>query len=81
MVTEPTDMAGDDAGAAPAEEAAAGSEGATAGAGAPLHFEDRPAWEGDEPSDAFSDKPQLFVGGAFAGGFVLAQVLKRLSRG
>jgi hypothetical protein len=30
--------------------------------------------------DAFADRPELFVGAAFAGGFVLAQILKRLAR-
>jgi hypothetical protein len=28
--------------------------------------------------DAFAERPELFVGGAFVGGLVLAMVLKRL---
>jgi hypothetical protein len=28
--------------------------------------------------DAFADHPELFVGAAFVGGLVLAQILKRL---
>lgn len=32
----------------------------------------------DGADDAFSEQPHLFVAGAFAGGFVLAQILKRL---
>jgi hypothetical protein len=30
--------------------------------------------------DAFDERPEAFVGAAFAGGFVLALLLKRLSR-
>jgi hypothetical protein len=34
---------------------------------------------GDEAAqDAFAEKPHLYVAGAFAGGLVLAQILKRL---
>ena len=29
-------------------------------------------------ADAFDERPELFVGAAFAGGFALAQLLKRL---
>jgi hypothetical protein len=41
-----------------------------------------PAWghpPGAEPSTA-SDRPELAVGAAFAGGFLLAMILKRLAR-
>jgi hypothetical protein len=31
--------------------------------------------------DAFSDRPHIWVAGAFVGGFVFAQVLKRLGGG
>jgi hypothetical protein len=31
-------------------------------------------------SDAFAQRPELFVGAAFAGGVVLAQILKRVRR-
>jgi hypothetical protein len=30
--------------------------------------------------DAFAERPEIFVGAAFAGGLVLAQVLRRLRR-
>lgn len=30
--------------------------------------------------DAFAQRPELFVGAAFAGGLVLAQILKRVGR-
>jgi hypothetical protein len=30
--------------------------------------------------DAFATRPELFVGAAFAGGLVLAQILKRVGR-
>jgi len=30
--------------------------------------------------DAYSERPELFVGAAFAGGFALAMILKRLAR-
>jgi hypothetical protein len=30
--------------------------------------------------DAFAERPEVFVGAAFAGGLVLAQILKRLRR-
>jgi hypothetical protein len=31
-------------------------------------------------NDAFAQRPELFVGAAFAGGLVLAQILKRVRR-
>jgi hypothetical protein len=30
--------------------------------------------------DAFSERPELFVAGAFVGGFALAMILKRIGR-
>jgi hypothetical protein len=30
--------------------------------------------------DTFAQRPEVFVGAAFAGGFVLAQILKRVGR-
>jgi len=30
--------------------------------------------------DAFANRPELFVGAAFVGGFALAQLLKRMGR-
>jgi hypothetical protein len=34
----------------------------------------------ESDSDAFSQRPEAFVGAAFAGGFALALLLKRVSR-
>jgi hypothetical protein len=48
-----------------------------------------PAAAGPSPSeaqaaaagpDAFAERPELFVGAAFAGGLVLAQIVKRIGR-
>ena len=30
--------------------------------------------------DAFAERPELFVGAAFAGGLVLAQIMRRIGR-
>ena len=35
--------------------------------------------EAADSHDAFSDKPEVFVAGAFVGAFVLAKVLKKLT--
>jgi hypothetical protein len=35
----------------------------------------------EQASDAFSERPHVFVAGAFVGGLVLAQILKRLGGG
>ena len=34
----------------------------------------------DSESDPFAERPEVFVGAAFAGGFALAMFLKRLAR-
>jgi hypothetical protein len=34
----------------------------------------------DSDGDAFSQRPEAFVGAAFAGGFALALLVKRISR-
>lgn len=34
----------------------------------------------ESESDPFAQRPEAFVGGAFAGGFVLAVILRRLTR-
>lgn len=34
----------------------------------------------DTVEDPFAEHPELFVGAALAGGFILAQILKRLGR-
>jgi hypothetical protein len=33
-----------------------------------------------ENGDVFSERPELFVAGAFVGGFALAQILKRIGK-
>jgi hypothetical protein len=38
------------------------------------------AAQADSHGDAFAERPELFVGAAFAGGLVLAQLLKRVGR-
>ena len=35
-------------------------------------------WEAQQAAEASDERPELFVGAAFLGGLVLAQVLKRL---
>jgi hypothetical protein len=45
--------------------------------GAPVPPVDAHAGAG---SDSFAERPELFVGAAFVGGIVLAQLLKRVGR-
>ena len=59
------------AGAGP-EGASAYDARAEAGGESPLSAESQ--------SNAFGERPELFVGAAFVGGFALAQILKRLGR-
>jgi hypothetical protein len=39
-----------------------------------------PAYPADASNDSFAQRPEAFVGAAFVGGLVLAQVLKRVGR-
>ena len=57
-----------------AEDPGAPEQGAFAGA--PPAAE---ASNGPPPDDVFAERPELFVGGAFVGGFALAMLLKRWS--
>jgi hypothetical protein len=45
---------------------------------------DRPMGESplgvDSEEDAFAERPEAFVGAAFAGGFALAMILRRFAR-
>jgi hypothetical protein len=50
-------------------QGATGEAGPAAAGGAPASAPTK--------TDAFADRPELFVGGAFVGGFVLAKILKR----
>ena len=55
----------------------AGPEGGSAyEPGAEAHSES-PLSVPSEQDDVFAARPELFVGGAFVGGFALAQILKR----
>jgi len=51
------------------------TEEQTPGIGEPA---DREAAASD--ADPFAQRPELFVGAAFVGGFALAQILKRISK-
>jgi len=44
--------------------------------------ESEAAGQGSDGSggDAFAERPELFVGAAFVGGFALAQLLKRIAK-
>jgi hypothetical protein len=57
------------------DEATAVNQGATGG---------RPYGESplsvDSESDPFAERPEAFVGAAFAGGFALAMILRRFAR-
>ena len=57
-----------------AEDPGAPNQGASAGSPPWADAGDWPASDGD----AFAERPELFVGGAFVGGFALAMLLKRL---
>ena len=77
-------MADDEQQETPVEDAAAGAATEVQPAAAPAEdtggtspaAADRVA---ADSHDAFSDKPELFVAGAFVGAFVLAKVLKKLT--
>jgi hypothetical protein len=68
MADEPTQ----EAGAAPEDPV---NQGATGG----RPYGESPLSVGSE-SDPFAERPEAFVGAAFAGGFVLAMILKRFAR-
>ena len=57
-----------------ADDPGAPNQGAFAGSPPVADAGDGPASDGD----AFAERPELFVGGAFVGGFALAMLLKRL---
>jgi hypothetical protein len=72
MADEPNQGATGDA---PAEAAAAAAgAGATDGG-----YGQSPLSVGSE-QDAFAERPEIFVGAAFVGGLVAAQILRRLTR-
>jgi hypothetical protein len=65
MVDEPSQAAGPEV-----DEPNQGAPGGAPSQGeSPLRVESE--------GDIFSDKPEIFVGAAFVGGFALAQILKR----
>jgi hypothetical protein len=57
-----------------AEDPGAPTQGAFAGAPPAVDAGNGPAPAGDP----FAERPELFVGGAFLGGFALAMLLKRV---
>jgi hypothetical protein len=67
----------------PTQAAGTGSTGDPAGAGA---TPEGAAPGGEAPlgvatqTDPFAERPEVFVGAAFAGGFVVAMILRRLTR-
>jgi hypothetical protein len=46
----------------------------------PSQFGESPLQAQSVDSDPFAERPEAFVGAAFAGGFVVALLLKRLAR-
>jgi hypothetical protein len=51
----------------------------TPSSGTPVIEQEQPSTSSAD-GDAFSDRPELFVGVAFVGGFALAQILKRIGQ-
>ena len=75
--SEPGQSATTEQAATPGDPAAAGvNQGATGGR--PLG--ESPASVRVRDGDAFDERPEAFVGAAFAGGFALAMILKRVVR-
>jgi hypothetical protein len=62
----------DDEPTQPADEVNQGATGARTSGESPLSVESE--------SDPFAERPEAFVGAAFAGGFALALILKRFAR-
>jgi hypothetical protein len=73
MADEPNQGA---TGEAPPVDAAA----ATAGAGSTYGSYGESPLSVDAEHDAFAERPEIFVGAAFLGGLVAAQILRRLTR-
>jgi hypothetical protein len=65
---------------------AAGNPGADLGQEAPtaemppLSIGESPTAASTAGTDAFAERPQVFLGAAFAGGLAIAQLLKKLGR-
>jgi hypothetical protein len=55
------------------------AEGVNQGATGPRPYGESPLSVESE-SDAFAERPEAFVGAAFAGGFALALILRRFAR-
>ena len=43
--------------------------------------EDRAPYEVEQVPDAYAERPELYAGGAFVGGFLLAKLIGRFGRG
>jgi hypothetical protein len=66
----PAGVASEGAGPAPTQALPTGGDEGTS--------EERPGAGSGSTNDAFARRPELYVGAAFAGGFAVAQILKRL---
>jgi hypothetical protein len=77
--TEPSREPGPAGAGAPVNQGApgAGPEGGSAYEPGAEAYGQSPLTE-SSASDAFDEHPEVFVGAAFVGGFVLAQILKRV---
>jgi hypothetical protein len=67
-------MAADNQGGERAEETRVGNRVVDPAGQSPIEAQRR----GEESQDPYSERPHLFVAGAFAGGLALAQILKRM---
>jgi hypothetical protein len=76
MAAEPSPEAAQKA----AQEAAAASEGVNQGATGNRPLGESPLSAQATEKDAFAERPEAFVGAAFAGGLALALVIRRLAR-
>jgi hypothetical protein len=61
----------------PQPQPAAAPQSPTSGGTSPAAADRKAA----QDTDSFSEKPELFVGGAFVGAFVVAKLLKKLTGG
>jgi hypothetical protein len=68
--TPPVGVTAEGSGPTPAQAGTAGSDQSAS--------EERGGGGPGSTNDAFSRRPELYVGAAFAGGFAVAQLLKRL---
>jgi hypothetical protein len=80
MAAEPSPEAAQKAAQEAAQDAAAASEGVNQGATGNRPLGESPLSAQATEKDAFAERPEAFVGAAFAGGLALALVIRRLAR-